>query len=79
MESEGESDSDPEYDVEQKLKANKKKKHLKENEDNALKEESCFESNSDLLNEDKKEEETRENLQNVERIFCKIVLFGWNI
>ena len=65
MESEDESDSDPEYDVKTKQKANKKKKQVKENEDEELKEESYFESNSDLSSEDEKEEETQENLQNV--------------
>ena len=48
MESEDESDSDPEYDVKQKPKANKKTKHFKENEDDELKDKSCFEWNSDL-------------------------------
>ena len=66
MEFEGESDSDPSYDVKQKPKANKKKKHFKENEDEELKEVSYFESISDLSSEDEKEEEIQENFQNVE-------------
>ena len=64
MESEDEFNSDPDYDVKQKLKANKKKKHVKENEDEEFKEECCFKSNPDLSSGDEKEEETQENFQN---------------
>ena len=42
MKSEDESDSHPDYDVKQKPKANKKKKHFEENEDEELKEDSNF-------------------------------------
>ena len=48
-----------------KPKANKKKKHSNENEDEELKEESYFKSNSDLSSQDEKEE-TLESFQNVE-------------
>ena len=42
IESEDESDSDPDYGVIRKPKTNKKKKHSTENEDEELKEESYF-------------------------------------
>ena len=64
-ESEDESDSDPDYDSKQKPKANEKKKHFKENEDDELNEGVNFETNSDLSSEDEKEE-IRENFQNIE-------------
>ena len=66
MESEDEPDSDPDYDGEQKPKANKKKKHFKENEYEELKGESYFEFNCELSNKDEKEEETLENVLNEE-------------
>ena len=66
MESEDESDSDLDYDVEQKPEENKRKKHFTENKDEELKEESYYESNSDLSSEDEKEEKTQENFQNEE-------------
>ena len=63
IESEDESDPDADYDIKQKLKASKKNRHVKENEDEKLKEEfkegSYFESNSDLSSEN--EEEIQEN------------------
>ena len=65
MESEDEFDSDPDYDIKRKPKVNKKKKHSKGNEDQELKEESQFESRSDLSSEDEREEETQKNVQNV--------------
>ena len=43
VESEDKFDSGPDNDVKQKPKANKKKKHFKENEDEKLKEECYFE------------------------------------
>ena len=65
-ESKDESDSDPDYDIKQKPKANKKKGHFKENEDEELNEGSNFETNSDLSSEDEKEE-IQENFQNIKR------------
>ena len=63
VESEDESDSDPDYEIKQKPKANKKRKHFKE--DKKLDEGSNFGTNSDLSSEDEKEE-IQENFQNVE-------------
>ena len=64
-ESEDEFDSDPDYDIKQKPKASKKKKHFKGNEDEELNDGSNFETNSDLSSEDEKEE-IQEKFQNVE-------------
>ena len=61
MESEDESDSDPEYDVKQKPIANKKKIHFKEKENEELIKESYFESNSGLSSGGEKQEEIQEN------------------